>query len=230
MTRMPALACAAGLVAGLVLVASPASADVPNGQDALARSAGVMLAPADVPLSMRVGSQYGFSALEGIASTPDLCMRNARLVSGSPTPTSYSAGVDGGERSKRRVAQDVYEYGSLAAAAAAWNTLVRGAEKCSGTVTETVDGRTTTQALTTGRTGATIVGQTGVWVLADVSGDTSRSDTDRYTTYFVVGSTIQATTWISRARLKVDSGRRAFIQGLAVTLASRWLASAPASG
>ena len=103
---------------GLVLVASPASADVPNGQDALARSAGVMLAPADVPLSMRVGSQYGFSALEGIASTPDLCMRNARLVSGSPTPTSYSAGVDGGERSKRRAAQDVYEYGSLAAAAA----------------------------------------------------------------------------------------------------------------
>lgn len=205
LARRAVVSAVGGLAVAGVLTA-PAAAEPPNGDDATVHAAGVMLVPNDLPAPIRAGRRHSFGSDTAVLTSPFLCNLKTRTVTLPDVLQSSSSDVFGFRH--RAMSQDVYDYGSVGAAGAAWNALVRRLERCDRGATR----------VSTGRMTVSVVGQTGRWIRAG-----SPAGTRSFTTWVVVGTTIQSVEYAVPWRQRLAATQRRAVEALASSLAARWI-------
>lgn len=192
------------LVAGLS--ASPAVAEPPNGDDETVHAASVMLVPSDLRAPILAGHRHSFASDTAIPTAAFLCSVKTRTLTLPDVLQSSTSDVYGFRR--RAVVQGVYDYGSVGAAGAAWNALVRRLARC--------DRRA--DRVSTGQMTVSVAGQTGRWVR-----EGSPAGTRSFTTWVVVGTTIQSVEYAVPWHQRLSRAQRRAVEALASSLAGRWI-------
>jgi len=220
---------AAGMAAVLGALGAGSALAAPTTEQ-LTRAVQTMLTRADIPDGIRVSTKgYGFTANEGTGPQPWLCSTNNKVRLGPEAVQQYQ--VELGDLDTRRDAalqQNLYLYGSVADAQAAWEKVKTRAAKCTGNTRET-DGEgdmeyTWSQRVRNGQAQFDVNGVQGLWIHSNSDNKSKDYEfiDDEYVVLYLVGNAIQTLEYDRDYKQDITGAERATLQALGKALAERW--------
>lgn len=228
MQKILCVAAVVSLVAGAPLCASAATTD-------LGAVANAMLQPSDVPPILGKASGSVFTAKDHPGLFPWGCTTNGKTYLGKTVARQYDSTIWLNPKGSSDLVQHVFDYGTPAAAEAAWKDLSAKLANCKGTSMEgnyDQPGGTKYKVRTShGTTDEMYGGRAGVWMYLNFEAKAKVEQApwadDEFSVYYLAGNTIQIADFDRAPNKKMPWKLRDAVEVTGQKTYERWVTAFP---